>query len=450
MLKRIAFTGLSILALLTPLSGQNIDYLYKAYQNQYEELATARGLKPLEVSKNLSQFRQINLNTVEDLSRKMGEYYRGQKNLAVVLFFFHEDTLHRLFFEPGRCREIKHFPITRNALQNLTENFYSTLNLYDMVAKRSAVKRGASVSHSITNPTLSYDQYIDTFTRLFLPDTFTEKYQHLIVIPSLNIGVFPFQLLRPYANKQELIHHCSFSIAPTLLDFAFANEMRRFTGNGAKLSDTAFWTTNHALLINNPTYPVSENYHFPDLPGAEKEIKLSLPYFKKEKRILTGKQARKDSVMALMSGCDLVYFATHGMSDVENPMQNNFLVLSGENPYLTSKEVMDMRLIDKYRAPEMVILSACQSGLGKSMEAGVAGSMARSFVISGTKYVIQSLWSVDDDATAYLMSRFMHWIHQGVPFFPAEALRLASLETREKYPDPAHWASFSLIGTMTQ
>ena len=105
---------------------------------------------------------------------------------------------------------------------------------------------------------------------------------------------------------------------------------------------------------------------------------------------------------------------------------------------------MDLRKTNDH-FPEMVILSACQTGLGKSMEAGVAG-LARSFLLAGSNHVIMSLWNVDDEATAYLMSRFILYLQRRNRFTPAEPLRLAILDTKKKFPHPSQWASFSLFG----
>lgn len=430
------------------LKGQNIDQLYGVYLKQYEALASTRELSPLEISKNISDFKQINLKSIEDLSARMKLYYPKQQNLAILLFFYHQDTLFRLFLEPGICLEKKAFGLKKGEFKNLTESFYSSLNLYDRVASRSPHVRGARVMINNNKSELTYKDFIDTFTKILLPEFLTEKYKHLIIIPALNIGTFPFHLLKPYADGTELIDKCSFSIAPTLLDFVFANEMKRRSGKMLNLNSQVGWQTQQALIVCNPEYPKTGEYVFPDLPGAEKEINGALTYTGTSTRLLKGKNAQKDSFFKYLNGSDLLYMATHGMSDSANPLQNNFLVLSGDNPYLTSLEIMNLRLVDSFKAPEMVILSACQTGLGKAMEAGTAASMARAFIISGTKYVVQSLWSVEDEATAYLMNRFMFWIHQGTPFFPAEALRLAVLDTRKVFPNPLYWASFSLIGSL--
>ncbi len=430
------------------LKSQNIDHLYSTYLKQYEALASTRELGPLEISKNISDFKQINLKSVDDLAGRIKLYYPKQQDLGILLFFYQRDTLFRLFFEPGICLEKKAIYLNKGEFKDLTESFYSSLNIYDKVAGRSPYIRGSAINLNNNKSALSYKEFIDTFTDILLPECLTDKYKHLIVIPALNIGTFPFHLLKPYNDELELIDNCSFSIAPTLLDFVFANEIKRRTSENLNLSNTSRWQTQQALFICNPDYPKTGSYVFPDLPGAEKEVNAAIPFTGKSTRLLKGKNAQKDSFFRYLNGSDLLYVATHGMSDSANPLQNNFLVLSGEDPFLTSLEIMNLRLLDSFTAPELVILSACQTGLGKSMEAGTAASMARAFIISGTKYVVQSLWSVDDEATAHLMNRFMFWIHEGTPFFPAEALRLAVLDTRKVFPNPIYWASFSLIGTL--
>lgn len=72
--------------------------------------------------------------------------------------------------------------------------------------------------------------------------------------------------------------------------------------------------------------------------------------------------------------------------------------------------------------------------------------MARSFIIGGSKQVIMSLWNVDDQATAFLMNRFLYHLQTPHQFMPSEPLHLAMLDTKAKYPNPIYWASFSVFG----
>jgi CHAT domain-containing protein len=211
----------------------------------------------------------------------------------------------------------------------------------------------------------------------------------------------------------------------------------------------ARFTFENPLFVSNPVFPTNTQYDFPELPGAKKEIENILQ-FSGEYTLLEGAKATKQEVMNDLRKCDVAYFATHGIANEKRPMDSSFLVLSGNtNPFLTAQDVVDMRdstfSEKKLSFPEMVILSACQTGLGKSMEAGVAG-LARSFMMAGANHIIMSLWNVDDDATAYLMNRFVYYLRVPGLHIPTEPLRLAALDTRQKFKDPSQWASFSVFG----
>ena len=138
------------------------------------------------------------------------------------------------------------------------------------------------------------------------------------------------------------------------------------------------------MLVSNPSYPKNTDFDFPNLPGAEKEINIAKDYAKNYK-LLNGERAIKDSVIYYLKKSDLAYFATHGIADSIQPMEKSFLVLSGKDPFLTAKNIMELRNKNAFENnfPEMVILSACQTGLGRSMESGVAGLFSWSSRQSG-------------------------------------------------------------------
>jgi CHAT domain-containing protein len=76
---------------------------------------------------------------------------------------------------------------------------------------------------------------------------------------------------------------------------------------------------------------------------------------------------------------------------------------------------------------KLVVLSACQTGLGRQLDAGIAG-LARAFQLAGAARVVMSLWSVHDDSTAELMADFISRLREEPP---AEALRLSMLQMRK-------------------
>jgi CHAT domain-containing protein len=108
-----------------------------------------------------------------------------------------------------------------------------------------------------------------------------------------------------------------------------------------------------------------------------------------------------------------------------------------------------LRLGDIYKlklSADLVVLSSCDSALGKDLESeGIIG-LPRGFLYAGAKSVIASLWKVNDDATATLMSRLYARLKKGET--PSSALRGAQLEMEkdEQWSNPYYWAAFVLQG----
>lgn len=142
----------------------------------------------------------------------------------------------------------------------------------------------------------------------------------------------------------------------------------------------------------------------------------------------------------------MLYLATHGIADPEDPLDGSGLFLTPEagNP----AGFWSARAIQEEELPAvLVVLSACQTGLGQRHDAGVIG-LSRAFHLAGAENVVMSLWSVDDVATQTLMQLFMDGLRTPHPFFPSEPLRQAMLKYRRQHPDqgPLFWASFSTLG----
>lgn len=273
---------------------------------------------------------------------------------------------------------------------------------------------------------------IDNITNILLPTPITNKLasvKHLIIVPVLGLGTVPYAILQPFDDKSFLIDKMSISIAPSLFDIG---------GNFFPWSSK--YTFRSPLIVGNPYLPPSSSWNVPPLPGAESEAQAvakivnSVP--------LIGKEATKKIVISRAKTATLLYFATHGIANSDNPLLGGFLMLSAnkfEQGWWTAKEIQQMEL----SRTQIAILSACQTGLGKVHKAGIIG-LARAFQIAGVKRVVMSLWSVDDAATNNLMQAFVKNLENDIP---ASALRKAMLEVRKQHPYPSEWASFVLFGT---
>jgi CHAT domain-containing protein len=118
----------------------------------------------------------------------------------------------------------------------------------------------------------------------------------------------------------------------------------------------------------------------------------------------------------------------------------------GEDGLLTVGEVIDR--VPRLSA-ELVVLSACQTGLGNLKQAEGTVGLQRAFLAKGARSVLVSLWSVSDEATELLMRRFYtHWLDDTDQPSKAEALRRAQADVRQTkgFEHPRYWAAFQLVG----
>jgi CHAT domain-containing protein/predicted negative regulator of RcsB-dependent stress response len=144
----------------------------------------------------------------------------------------------------------------------------------------------------------------------------------------------------------------------------------------------------------------------------------------------------------------IVHFATHGILDSVHPELSG-VVLSlvdekgkPQNGFLRLRDIFNLNL-----PAELIVLSACETGLGQEVRGEGLVGLTRGFMYAGAPRVLVSLWSVDDAATSELMSRFYKkMLQEGQK--PAAALRAAQLEMWQdtRWKDPYYWAAFTLQG----
>ncbi len=96
---------------------------------------------------------------------------------------------------------------------------------------------------------------------------------------------------------------------------------------------------------------------------------------------------------------------------------------------------------------ELVVLSACQTGLGKEVKGEGLIGLTRGFMYAGARRVVVSLWSVNDKATSDLMTKFYRGMLKDSER-PAAALRAAQIEMwkQKKWQSPYYWAAFTMQG----
>jgi len=188
----------------------------------------------------------------------------------------------------------------------------------------------------------------------------------------------------------------------------------------------------------------------PRLPGTRREAKqilaLVTPALRKES--LDFEASRTTATSDALSEYRYVHFATHGFLNSLHPELSG-IVLSlvdangkAQDGFLLAHEIFNLKL-----PAELVVLSACQTGLGKEIKGEGLVGLTRGFMYAGAPRVVVSLWNVSDEATAELMTRFYRGMLKE-KLRPAAALRAAqvSLMKERAWESPFYWAAFTIQG----
>lgn len=202
------------------------------------------------------------------------------------------------------------------------------------------------------------------------------------------------------------------------------------------------------------------------LPGTQKEIAEIAKLFGDGTKLFMEAAASEKEIKNLKNPT-ILHIATHGYflensvdvasstSYAGNPLLNSGLILAGAENFLTSgiplNDTGDDGILTAYEAmnlrldsTDLVVLSACETGLGKIKNGDGVYGLQRAFKLAGAHCIVMSLWNVDDEATEKLMTLLYEQLTQGKT--PALAFRSAQLRLKEIYTQPFYWASFVMTG----
>jgi len=155
-----------------------------------------------------------------------------------------------------------------------------------------------------------------------------------------------------------------------------------------------------------------------------------------------GRASTASNLRAFAGDFEILHLIAHINTDSKNPRLSRINMnheITDDGPL----ELNQLAALD-LRKTNLVVLSGCQSQMGKRSEGDDVISLSRAFMYAGAPSVIASLWNVDDEATRHLMVAFYTHLRAGLA--KAEALRAAEIDIRQEYPNPYYWAAFVLTG----
>lgn len=182
------------------------------------------------------------------------------------------------------------------------------------------------------------------------------------------------------------------------------------------------------------------------LPGTRAEATAVARLFPGA-RVLLSAAASKTALLGLSQAPGILHVATHGRyltaKDQGDPLARSALELAAEGGDGRTT-ALELAALDLW-GTQLVVLSACDTGLGESRRGQGVYGLRRAFFIAGAETLVTSLWQVEDQGTPELMAEFYGHLLRGTG--RTQALTLAAQELRRRRPHPHFWAAFQALGS---
>jgi CHAT domain-containing protein/tetratricopeptide (TPR) repeat protein len=300
-----------------------------------------------------------------------------------------------------------------------------------------------------------FEKNHDLYKLLLEPaEQFTDG-KDLVIVPDGALGYVPFEVLlkkevapeqyynfrgHPYLIKEHGIRYL-FSASLALKEKA----VNRTEGVGRVLALAPSFEGEPATGVDSIGGAEDLRKPLTSLPGSAEEIQLLADRFRGD--FWQGSAAKESHFKEQAANYRLLHITTHTIINERFPSFSKLVFAAEEGEkedgFLHIYELYGMRL-----HAELIVLSACNTGIGIIKEGEGIASLARAFAYAGSPNLIMSLWPVKDNTTPKLMARFYNGLSAGMR--KGEALRIAKLdylkEENELFLHPYYWGTFIYTG----
>ena len=411
-----------------PISLDQIKYLE---ENRGIQVSSKFRTTPLIEFNNLDEAKPITIDETENILARptidsnFVQYFVSPEKTIIIL--------------AGGTQEIKEVSVGKEELIKKISRF------------RELISKGSEDQSDL----LSLSQ--DLYEILIKPIAFGISKKRIIISPHGPLHYLPFQLL--HDGGKYLLEDYTLNYIPSATVLRYLADKppigplepegeSEFIGSVADNSSfLPEWGTEGSyehsdskppksiLLLGNPKLDSAAL----DLPYSDVEIDNAALFFPDALKLSRG-EASETNVKEKASSYEVLHFATHATFDNDDPFNSSLLLASdGVNDgKLTVEEIYQLQL-----KPSLVVLSACETGLGKYSAGDEIIGFYRAFMYAGAKSIIATLWPIADEASSFLINEFYQSLKKNSL---GESLRMAQLKTKEQYPNPVNWAGFVLVG----
>jgi len=362
--------------------------------------------------------------SLSDFQEQLGE------DEMTVAYFFGEQTLYA-FIITAESKQWLPIPLKED-YQSLINDFRATLTNYKMI-KKSPQWAYQSFLNS------AYQFYEQFFASIEQKQPF--KPTQLTIIPDGKLSLIPFDvLLREQPSKALLKQKHNYQNLPFLIKDYPIN----YHYSATLFNNHQFNPENNGQCIGFA--PSSRKVNQVDsLPWTQQELKAIEQFF--DGHYYYGNAATKAAFTNKASDFSIIHLAMHGIVNLNDPMQS-LLSFSQISDSLQATNLLAYEIHNLSLNTDLVVLSACETGIGKAAQGDGVFSLARAFLYAGASSVVTTLWEVNDFTSAALISTFYYNLSQGMskPIALQQA-KLTFLEHAEGTSGhPTYWSSFISIG----
>jgi CHAT domain-containing protein len=304
-------------------------------------------------------------------------------DVSLLEYFVNADKLYLWVVEKDRFQFLSHSIARKDLVSKVTE-------LRETIYRFGEKERFNALSQEL-------------YRLLIEPAVPHIKGKELLIVPHDVLHYLPFQGLLSSDGRYLIEKYPIYYLSSASL-LQFVKEKRKAGGE-------------KVLAFGNPDLGDPEkNLEYAELEA--KEVKAAYP----ESSVYIRKEATEEKSKTLSAKHDILHFATHAKLNEDDPLSSAVLLAKEdkEDGRLEVREIFGMDL-----KANLVVLSGCETGLGKLSTGDELVGLTRAFIYAGTPSVVASLWSVDDSSTAHLMASFYRNLKT---MSKVEALRQAQLE----------------------
>jgi len=342
------------------------------------------------------------------------------RNTTLISYFVTMFGVHAWILD---AETLEHVPLTVNATQLQRITCWA-----DQLGRTRATEQLGGPLDCRTNTAKPEEAY----AALFAPLRSKIHHQRLMIIPHGELHYVPFAALYDPEGKKYLVQDFTITYAPS------ASTLRFLRGKESPVDGGA-------LVLGDP-----ETQTLSPLPGAREEAESLAKRLNTTAKL--GTDAIEDVLYHLGGRVDLVHIAAHASYDATNPLFSAIYLAEGcgRNGQLNVEEIQSELDLE---GVNLVVLSACRSGVGKRSGGDEIVGLTRSILYAGSPGVLSTLWNISDEATTPLIEKFYDHLLTGPEpeASAADALRDAQIDLLRdpEYADPRYWAAFVLTGDPT-